>query len=93
MKKGYLKNVVNEAYVFGPRPTAGSQTIYIIVGEGQREGEMGVIAAYTDSEKAKADLEILKKRGYGGWEDFHLDTFIGNELGIDSDSDDWGDAE
>lgn len=93
MNKKYLRNVVNEAYAFGPRPTAGSQSIYVIVGEGQREGEEGVIAAYTDLKKAKEDLQLLKKRGYGIFEDFHLRTYIGNVLGIDLDSDDWGDAE
>ena len=75
--EGYIKENT-EAYAFGPRPTAGSQSIYIIVGEGQREGEMGVIAAYTDLKKAKADYSRMKKEGFGDWEDFYLQTYPAN---------------
>ena len=40
-----------------------NKEIYVIVGEGQNEGEYGVISTYTDQKKAKADLKLLKKRG------------------------------
>ena len=70
-----------------------NKEIYVIVGEGQNDGEYGVISTYTDQKKAKADLKLLKKRGYGGWEDFYLRTYPENEFGFELDSDDWGDCQ
>jgi len=57
-----------------------NKEIYVIVGEGQREGEAGVLGAFTDEKKAKATLKKLKKFGYGCWEDFHLESYTDNEL-------------
>jgi hypothetical protein len=54
--------------------------IFVIVGEGQNEGELGVLGAFSDEKKAKSTLKKLKKFGYGGWEDFHLQSYISNEL-------------
>ena len=70
-----------------------NKEIYVIVGEGQDEGVYGVISTYTDQKKAKADLKLLKKRGYGSWEDFHIHTYPVNEFGFELNSDDWGDCQ
>lgn len=52
--------------------------IYVIVGEGQREGEAGVLGVYTDHKLAKADFKKVKKFGYGDWEDFRFETHDAN---------------
>jgi hypothetical protein len=54
--------------------------IFVIVGEGQNEGELGVLGAFSDEKKAKSTLKKLKKFGYGGWEDFHIQSYSDNEL-------------
>ena len=57
-----------------------NKEIYVIVGEGQNEGELGVLGAFSDKKKAKSTLNKLKKFGYGGWEDFHIQSYTDNEL-------------
>lgn len=51
---------------------------YVIIGEGQREGEERVLGVYTDQQIAKVDFKRVKKEGYGDWEDFRLETHIAN---------------
>ena len=66
-----------------------NKKIFVVVGEGQREGEYGVLGAFTDKKKAESTLDKLKEFGYGGWEDFHLESYTDNELdfeiGVDED--------
>jgi hypothetical protein len=57
-----------------------NKEIYVIVGEGQNEGELGVLGAFSDKKKANSTLKKLKKFGYGGGEDFYLQTYTNNEL-------------
>jgi hypothetical protein len=71
----YFKNVVNEAYAFGPQPPADSQYVWILIGEGQREGEEHVMAVYSDPRKAKETYMRFKKEGYGDHEDFRLEKY------------------
>jgi hypothetical protein len=60
-----------------------NKEIYVIVGEGQNEGELGVLGAFSDKKKANSTLKKLKKFGYGGWEDFHIQSYTDNELGFE----------
>ncbi len=57
-----------------------NKEIYVIVGEGQREDEAGVLGVFSNKKKAESTLNKLKEFGYGDWEDFHLESYTDNEL-------------
>jgi hypothetical protein len=83
MKKGYLRNVVNEAYVTGQSP---SKMVWTVVGW----SELGArtLGVYTDKRQAEMEYQKLEAQGGGDYESYDLNPLELNQPISFSDSSD-----
>ena len=74
MKKGYLRNVVNEAYVTGQQP---SKKVWAVVGYSSLGAR--TLGVYTDQSQAEAEYERLSAQGGGDYEEFDVNPIVLNQ--------------
>lgn len=67
MKKGYFRNVINEAYVTGQQP---SKKVWAVIGLSSLGAR--TLGVYTDENQANAEYERLSNEGGGDYEDFDV---------------------
>ena len=74
MKKGYFRNVINEAYVTGQQP---SKKVWAVIGLSSLGAR--TLGVYTDENQANAEYERLSNEGGGDYEDFDVNPIELNQ--------------